>query len=121
MEGTVWLDMEQKRLVRMSGVLTSDVKFGWGVLGHLAKGGTFVVEQREVGKGHWELTRLDVDMNGKALFFKTIEVKLPYGTSASNPSRLRSRCNKPPKSSNVTPSLLKVEIPPQDINAPARM
>ncbi len=75
MEGTVWLDMEQKRLVRMSGVLTSDVKFGWGVLGHLAKGGTFVVEQREVGKGHWELTRLDVDMNGKALFFKTIEVK----------------------------------------------
>jgi hypothetical protein len=33
------------------------------------------VEQREVGKGHWELTRMDVNMNGKALFFKTIDVK----------------------------------------------
>jgi len=76
MEGAIWLDTDQKRLARMSGRLTSEVKFGWGgVLGHLDKGGTFVVEQREIAKGHWELTRLDVNMNGKALFFKTIEVK----------------------------------------------
>src|SRR5665213_1608416 len=75
MSGTLWLDVEQKRLARMSGRLTSEVNFGWGILGHLAKGGTFTVEQAEVGKGHWELTRLNVDMNGKVLFFKTIDVK----------------------------------------------
>ena len=75
MSGSLWLDTDQKRLARMSGRLTSEVNFGWGVLGHLAKGGTFTVEQTEVGKGHWELTRLDVNMNGKALFFKTIDVK----------------------------------------------
>jgi hypothetical protein len=75
MSGTLWLDVEQKRLARMSGTLTSEVNFGWGILGHLAKGGTFIVEQGEVGKGHWELTRLDVNMNGKALFFKTIDVR----------------------------------------------
>jgi hypothetical protein len=75
MDGSIWLDAAHKRLARISGRLTSEVKFGWGVLGHLDKGGTFVVEQREVGPGHWELTRLDVNMNGKALFFKTVEVK----------------------------------------------
>ena len=75
MDGSIWLDTQQKRLARMSGRLTSEVKFGWGVLGHLDKGGTFIVEQREVAQGHWELTRLDVNMNGKALFFKTVEVK----------------------------------------------
>lgn len=85
MEGAVWLDTEQKRLVRMSGRLTSDVKFGWGVLGHLAKGGTFVVEQREVGKGHWELTRLDVNMSGKALFFKTVQVRQSVRNSDFKP------------------------------------
>ena len=75
MDGSIWLDADHKRLARISGRLTSEVKFGWGVLGHLDKGGTFIVEQREVGPGHWELTRLDVNMNGKALFFKTVEVK----------------------------------------------
>jgi len=75
MSGTLWLNVEQQRLARMSGRLTSEVNFGWGILGHLAKGGTFDVEQSEVAKGRWELTRLDVNMNGKALFFKTIDVK----------------------------------------------
>jgi hypothetical protein len=75
MSGTLWLEVDQKRLARMTGRLASEVNFGWGILGHLAKGGTFDVEQREVGKGYWELTRIDVNMNGKALFFKTINVK----------------------------------------------
>jgi hypothetical protein len=85
MVGAIWLDTDQKRLGRMSGRLTSEVKFGWGVLGHLDKGGTFVVEQREVAQGHWELTRLEVNMNGKALFFKTVEVKQTVENSHFTP------------------------------------
>ena len=42
---------------------------GWGWLGHLDKGGTLLVTQQDLGSGHWELTMLDVEMNGKALFF----------------------------------------------------
>lgn len=75
MEGSIWLDPVHKRLARISGHLTSEVKFGGGILGHLGKGGTFLVEQQEVGGGYWELTQLDVNMNGRALFFKTIDVK----------------------------------------------
>lgn len=41
MEGTLTLDLEQKRLAEISGHLTSPVKFGGGLLGHLDEGGTF--------------------------------------------------------------------------------
>jgi hypothetical protein len=75
MEGTLTLDVKQKRLVEISGRLNSEVKFAGGLLGHLDKGGTFYVNQQEVGPGRWEMTRMDVQMNGKALFFKTISVR----------------------------------------------
>jgi hypothetical protein len=74
MQGHVWIDGEQKRLERLDGRLMSEVKFGGGFLGHLAKGGTFVFEQKDVGDHHWEMTQLTVNMNGRVLFFKTIAV-----------------------------------------------
>jgi len=74
MEGTLVLDVQQKRLVEINGHLTSEVKFLGGLLGHLDKNGTFVARQQEVGEGHWDLSFLSVHMNGRALFFKTITV-----------------------------------------------
>jgi hypothetical protein len=74
MQGSVWIDATQKRLARMDGRLVSEVKFGGGFLGHLAKGGTFAFEQKDEGGGHWEMTQLTVNMNGRVLFFKTIAV-----------------------------------------------
>lgn len=75
MDGTLTLDLKQQRLVEISGKLNAEVKFFGGLLGHLDKGGTFFVEQREVAPGCWEMTTLDVEMSGKALFFKTIAVR----------------------------------------------
>lgn len=75
MEGSLLVDGEQKRLAEIEGRLTSPVKFGWGLLGHLDEGGTFLVDQQDMGSGHWQLTTLDVEMDGKALFFKTIAVR----------------------------------------------
>jgi len=74
MEGTLVLDIQQKRLVEINGRLTSEVKFAAGLLGHLDKNGTFSVQQKEVGDGHWDLSSMNVHMNGRALFFKTITV-----------------------------------------------
>lgn len=75
MEGVLWVNGKQKRLVEISGHLTHPVKFGGGLLGHLDAGGRFHVKQEEVEPGYWELAVLDVDMKGKALFFKTIGVQ----------------------------------------------
>ena len=75
MEGTIWVDPGQKRLAEIDGRLTTEVKFWGGLLGHLDKGGTFSVKQEDLGSGHWEMTSLNVQMDGKALFFKTIAVR----------------------------------------------
>jgi len=66
---------EATSLVEISGHLTHPVKFGGGLLGRLDAGGHFYVKQEEVQPGYWELVVLDVDMKGKALFFKTIGVQ----------------------------------------------
>jgi hypothetical protein len=81
MEGSIWLDTKQKRLAEINGHLMHEVKFGWGMLGYLDQGGHFHVQQAEVAPGYWELTLLDVQMNGKALFFKTIAVRQKYARS----------------------------------------
>ena len=81
MEGNIWLDVKQNRLAEMTGRLMREVKFGMGILGHLDKGGQFYVKQEEVAPGYWELTSLNVQMNGKALFFKTISVRQKYTRS----------------------------------------
>jgi hypothetical protein len=75
MEGEMWVQAPQRRLVRIRGQLTADVKFAGGLLGHLEKGGYFAVEQSELSPGQWDLTSLEVNMKGKALFFKTIDVQ----------------------------------------------
>lgn len=74
LEGTMWIDPEQKQLARIDGELTSEVKFAGGLLGHLDKGGVFSVRFRQVDSGRWLMAALQVNMNGKALLFKTISV-----------------------------------------------
>lgn len=75
MSGEILIAPNQKRLVEIRGRLMSEVKFFWGLLGHLDKGGTFEVKQVDLGKGHWEMSLLHVNMQGKALFFETIGVQ----------------------------------------------
>jgi hypothetical protein len=73
MAGTLLINSKDMRMKLLRGHLIDNVNFGFGILGRLAKGGTFEVEQADVGGGHWELTRLDVHISGHALFFATIQ------------------------------------------------
>lgn len=75
MQGEMWVDSNQKRLISIDGVLVNDVKFGGGLLGHLEKGGQFAVKRAEIAPGDWEVTALNVNMHGKALLFKSICVQ----------------------------------------------
>ena len=72
MAGTLLIDLKSMRLATLSGHLISNVNFGGGILGKLHKGGTFEVDQADVGGGHWEMTKLDVHISGRAIFFATI-------------------------------------------------
>ncbi len=75
LEGNLWVNSKQERLVELTGRVIHEVRFLDGLLGHLNQGGNFQVEQTEVAPGYWELTLLNVNMTGKVLFFKTINVR----------------------------------------------
>lgn len=75
MTGKMWIDQSAKRLARIEGQLFEKVNFGWGLLGHLEKGGTFKVLQQDVGNGHWITAQLEVNMQGRAVIFKSLNVK----------------------------------------------
>jgi hypothetical protein len=75
LRGRLWIDRNSTRLAAMDGELFEDVNFGWGLLGHLNKGGTFKVARRDVGAGNWEIISEEINMNGRAAIFKTIMEK----------------------------------------------
>ena len=74
MQGYLVIDNTAHRLARIDGTLFREVSFGWGILGHLDKGGHFRVQQADVGDGSWEITAMTLRMTGKILMFKTISM-----------------------------------------------
>jgi hypothetical protein len=75
MEGTMWVDAEKKRLVEIDGHLAQDIEFLGGLVGHLDKGGRFMVKRAEMVPGQWVMTQLIVEVKGKALLFKSINLQ----------------------------------------------
>lgn len=76
MQGELLIDREVRRLARIDGVLFRDVAFGWGILGHLDKGGHFRVQQADLGLGDgaWGIISISLNMTGKILMFKSISM-----------------------------------------------
>lgn len=72
MEGSVLIDPVSHRLAEIDGTLFREVSFGWGIIGHLDKGGRFLVKQAELADGSWDLTELKLNITGKILLFKNI-------------------------------------------------
>jgi len=75
MVGYMLIDKSQGRIAKIDGTLEKEVGFGWGILGHLDKGGRFVVQQGTMGTGVWQVSRMDLDLTGKILFFRKLVVK----------------------------------------------
>lgn len=74
MEGYLLIDVNEKRIARIDGTLYREVSFGWGIIGHLDKGGYFRVQQADVGQDSWEITSMALKMTGKILMFKSISI-----------------------------------------------
>jgi hypothetical protein len=74
MAGELWIGQREKRMVRLNVHLISDVEFGWGIFGRLYQGGTILVEQKDVGQGHWEQYLLRLHLHGTILLFKSLVI-----------------------------------------------
>jgi hypothetical protein len=76
MAGHLLIDANEQRIAEIDGTLIDEVSFGWGIFGHLDKGGRFVVRQADIDHGHWEVTRMELSFTGKILLFKSLTIKL---------------------------------------------
>ncbi len=77
------LDTRAHRLAEIDAKLFRDVNFGWGILGHLDKGGQFLVRQADVtGNNDWQVVAMKLSFDGKAVIFKKIHIR--DDESASN-------------------------------------
>jgi hypothetical protein len=85
MAGEVWIDQAQERLTRLDAHLISNVDFGWGILGKLDEGGTIQIEQADIGGGNWQLTSLKLNLRGKALMVKTLNIQITEHASHFSP------------------------------------
>lgn len=75
MQGHMLIDAKANRIAKIDGTLFKDVGFGWGILGHLDRGGHFLVEQGDVGDGSWDIQKMGLRFTGKILFFKRIDIQ----------------------------------------------
>lgn len=75
MEGELLIDNTEKRIAKIDGTLAKDVGFGWGILGHLDRGGRFLVQQADIGGHQWELTRMELSLTGKILLLKKLVIR----------------------------------------------
>jgi len=74
MQGYLLIDTAEHRIARIDGNLFREVSFGWGIIGHLDKGGHFLVQQADVGDHSWEITLMDLKITGKILLFKSLSM-----------------------------------------------
>lgn len=75
MSGHLLIDVSEDRVAEIDGTLQKEVGFGWGILGHLDRGGRFLVQQADVGNHHCEVTRMELTFSGKILFFKKFNIR----------------------------------------------
>ena len=75
MQGYLLLDPSRARLASIDATLFKDVSFGWGILGHLDKGGHFLVHQQAVENNLWEISRMSLKFTGKILLFKGLSIE----------------------------------------------
>ncbi len=74
MQGYVLVDALRYRIASIDGTLVKAVGFGWGILGHLDRGGRFMVQQQEVGDNFWEISSMTLSFTGRILLFKSLSI-----------------------------------------------
>jgi hypothetical protein len=76
MSGVILIDLQDKRLAHISGTLTHEVSFGYGLIGHVNKGGTIEMNRTRLSSGRWKTSSSKINLDGRFVFFKTINKQL---------------------------------------------
>jgi hypothetical protein len=72
LDGMVFIDLHDKRIVRLSGSLGSRVEFGYGLIGHVDQGGTTEFMRVRLSPQVWKTSVEKIDLDGRFVVLKTI-------------------------------------------------
>jgi hypothetical protein len=72
LDGTVFVDVGDKRIVRLSGSLQAQVEFGYGLIGHVQQGGTTDITRVHLSPGVWKTSAEKINIDGRFVILKTI-------------------------------------------------
>jgi hypothetical protein len=72
--GVMWIDAQDKQVVRLEASLFDNFKIGGGLLANLKKGATFTMEQERVNDEIWLPSLVDVNMSVKVFLVKGINL-----------------------------------------------
>jgi hypothetical protein len=89
--GEIWIQPQQKRLVKLDGHIVNEIDFGFGLLGRIEKGGTFQIGRQQVGDSRWKTSLLNVHVSGRIVFFKAISKD--QAERRSNFQQVSSNCS----------------------------
>jgi hypothetical protein len=72
LNGTVFIDLRDKRIARLSGSLGTRVVFGHGVIGYVEQGGITDITRVMLSPGVWKTSVEKIDIDGRFVLLKTI-------------------------------------------------
>jgi hypothetical protein len=72
LDGMAFIDLHDKRIVRLSGSLGSRVEFGYGLIGHVDQGGTTEFMRVRLSPQVWKTSVEKIDLDGRFVMLKTI-------------------------------------------------
>ena len=85
LSGELWIQPQQKRLLRIDAHIDNEIDFGFGFLGKIEKGGNFQINRDLIGGVRWKTTLLNVHLSGRVIFFKSINKNQDVARSAFQP------------------------------------
>ena len=72
--GVMWIDEQDKQVVRIEAVLADNFNVGGGVLAKLRKGASFILEQERVNDEIWLPSKADINLSVRVLMVKGIDI-----------------------------------------------
>jgi hypothetical protein len=80
LQGRVWIDPENRRMVRLEGNIFHAVNIGWGMIAHIYPGGTVTVDQTHAGGQRWIVDHIVEQLTVRALMVKNVKQHLVFDT-----------------------------------------
>ncbi len=78
MAGTLVIDDQSKKIVRLAAQSFREIDFGWGLLIHLNKGGKLLLEREVTPRLGPDLRAFSVNVDGRLLLLKKLEIRWSF-------------------------------------------